>query len=572
MTQRLIDRLTARRQRHFRAESRRDRRVHRPLLEVFEARQMLSLVVWNTHTDGNWNTPADWTVAGSSPVVHRLPGPTDDVQIESNSDITVTISSGADSVRSLVATDNLVISGGSLSVAANSSVDSVTIGTGGSLGVAANATLGIGSGSVIAGTIVAPALATVAFDGNPVVLDSSAVLSGGGNFDLVSGSLDINGSVAAPSNFELNGGDLYENGSLTVPAGSTFTWRSGTLDGPGQTIVSKAASLVIAGADNKSLQGGTVLVNNGTATWGDLGNIYINGGGATIDNYGTWTATTNESIGGGGMIFNNYGTFAKSIGTGSGVGNTTFYSGNFNNFGTVNGGDLIIDTSGDQDSGTWNAAPNSSISFDGGSQTFNDGTKLTGGGVYEVGDTSLRIDNNFTLANLFLMPGAYLYGNWALTVTTYFGWLGGTIAGPGAINIAAGATMGVQNAGNVSLNGTINNAGTILWIGPGQINGTSGAVINNSGTFNIDSDSTTNGIVVNNSGTVNSTSPSGSGTTIFNDTLNNSGTLNVKSGTFLLCAGGSSSNASYNVAAGSVLGFTNGGVEQVSGTFTGSGA
>ena len=63
------------------------------------------------------------------------------------------------------------------------------------------------------------------------------------------------------------------------------------------------------------------------------------------------------------MIFNNYGTFAKSIGTGSGVGNTTFSSGNFNNFGTVNGGDLIIDTSGDQDSGTWYAAPSSSISF-----------------------------------------------------------------------------------------------------------------------------------------------------------------------------------------------------------------
>ena len=133
--------------------------------------------------------------------------------------------------------------------------------------------------------------------------------------------------------------------------------------------------------DTKILQGGTVLVNNGTVTWGDLGGIFINTGGATINNYGTWTATSNESIGGGGMIFNNYGTFAKSIGTGFGVGNTTFSSGNFNNFGTVNGGDLIIDTTGDQDSGTGYAAPSSSISFDGGSQTLNDGTKLTGGGA-----------------------------------------------------------------------------------------------------------------------------------------------------------------------------------------------
>ena len=93
MTRKLIDRLTACRQRLLRQDTRRDRRVHRPELEAFEARQMLSLVVWNTATDGNWNTAADWTVAGSSPAVHRLPGPTDDVQIETGHDITVTISS-----------------------------------------------------------------------------------------------------------------------------------------------------------------------------------------------------------------------------------------------------------------------------------------------------------------------------------------------------------------------------------------------------------------------------------------------------------------------------------------------
>ena len=35
----------------------------------------------------------------------------------------------------------------------------------------------------------------------------------------------------------------------------------------------RAAASIIAGADTKELRGGTVLVNNGTATWGDLGNI-----------------------------------------------------------------------------------------------------------------------------------------------------------------------------------------------------------------------------------------------------------------------------------------------------------
>ncbi len=573
MIRKMIDRLLASRRANARAALRRNRRVERPNLEAVEARRLLSIVYWNNTSDGNWSNAANWTVSGSNPVVHRLPGPTDDVQIETEHDITVTISSGADSVRSLSAWDNLVMTGGSLTVGTNSSVNSLTIAAGASFNVDANATLTIGEDSVIAGTIAAPALATVVFNANQIVLDSSAALTGAGNFNLVSGQLKTNGGVTAPLNFELGGGDLYENGSFTVPAGSTFTWRSGALDGSGQTVISKGASLVIAGSDTKYLQHGTVLVNNGTATWGDLGTIYFNVGGATIDNYGSWTATTNESIGGGsGMIFNNYGTFAKSIGTGSGVGDTVISAGNFNNFGTVDGGDLIIDTTGDQDSGTWFAAPNTSIEFNGGSQTLNAGTKLTGQGVYEIGSTSMRIDNNFNVANLYVLPGAYLYGNWQLTVTTFLGWEGGTIAGPGAINIAAAATMNIENNSNVSLYGTINNAGTLDWTGPAGIYGASGAVINNSGTFNIHSDGSTATIAVNNTGTLNSSSPSGNGTTTFADSMNNSGKLNVKSGTLLLDAPGSSTNAIDNVAAGAVLVFAGGGAETVSGTFTGSGA
>ncbi len=345
----------------------------------------------------------------------------------------------------------------------------------------------------------------------------------------------VNSPATAPQNFELDSGaDVYvaSGQTLTFPSGSTFTWRGGTLEGSGTTVIQQGATLDIAGSDTKNLQGGTVLdIETASATWNDLGNITIGDGGATINNYGTLTIPSNDAIGGGGMIFNNFGTVAKSIGSGGGVGDATFSSGNFNNFGTVDGGDLVFDTSGDQDSGTWYAAPDSSISFDGGSQTLNAGTTLTGTGVYEIGATSLRIDTDIPVDNLSLMPGSYVYGNFSLTVTTYMGWTGGTIAGPGALNVAAGATLGVTNAGTVTLDGTLNIAGSAIWIGPGQMNGSAGSVINNSGTFTLTSDGDTSGIVFNNSGTLNSVSPSGTGTTGFNDPLNNTGTVDVKSGT-----------------------------------------
>ena len=63
-------------------------------------------VSWVPDADGLWQTPVNWS---SNP---SLPGPADDVTIDRPAAITVTISSGNPSVRSLTSMENLIVGGG----------------------------------------------------------------------------------------------------------------------------------------------------------------------------------------------------------------------------------------------------------------------------------------------------------------------------------------------------------------------------------------------------------------------------------------------------------------------------
>jgi hypothetical protein len=533
--------------------SRSTRRL-RPELDLLEPRRLLSTFWWENPNGGDFNNPQNWQDQNGNPGV---PGPGDTANVN-GSGFTVGVGQ-SNAVDNLYCNAQLAINAGTFTVSnvfRDTTIGSLDLASGASFQVSGGTAYLTGNGSY-AGTFDAQQGAVIIFAGGKQYLNAGASLTDTGAY-VESGNspyLIVNTALQAPQNFSLrSGADLYvAAGPLSFPGGSTWSWTGGILDGPGTTTVQSGATLSISGADTKYLEGDTVLVNDGTATWSDLGNIVINGG-ATINNDGSFTTTSNDTIGGSGMNFNNFGTFSKSIGSGGGVGDTTFTSGNFNNFNTVNGGDLVFDTSGDQDSGTWYAAPDSSISFDGyGSATLNAGTALTGTGAYVLGATSLRNDSNISVPNLFLMPGSYLYGDFSITVTAFMGWNGGTIAGPGAVDIQAGATMSISNSGNVVLDGTLNNAGTASWPGPAQIIGNSGSVINNTGTFNLSSDSSTSGIVFNNSGSLNSASPSGSGSTTFDNPLNNTGTVNVQSGSLLLEAGGSCTNGAYNVTAGAVL-------------------
>ncbi len=105
----------------------RRQRFHKLAFEPLESRTLLSNISWTGQGDGK-----SWTAAGNWSG-NAVPGSNDDVTISLVSNPTIRIESGAQSVHSVTSTDPLSISGGSLAVAANSSLSGGLTMTGGSL-------------------------------------------------------------------------------------------------------------------------------------------------------------------------------------------------------------------------------------------------------------------------------------------------------------------------------------------------------------------------------------------------------------------------------------------------------
>ena len=131
----------------------RRRRRRRPDFEALESRQLLSPVDWTSPISGSWDVASNWST-------DTVPGPGDDVVIDyTGASPTVTISSNVESVNSITASDPLVISGGGLTVAANSTITGGLAMTGGSLTVSGSDTTLTASGPITAssGTLSAQA-------------------------------------------------------------------------------------------------------------------------------------------------------------------------------------------------------------------------------------------------------------------------------------------------------------------------------------------------------------------------------------------------------------------------------
>ena len=98
-----------------------------PTSKALESRQLLSTVNWINPKSGSRDVASNWST-------DTVPGPGDDVLIDvSGASPTVTINSNVESVNSITADDPLVISGGGLTVAANSTISGGLSMTGGSL-------------------------------------------------------------------------------------------------------------------------------------------------------------------------------------------------------------------------------------------------------------------------------------------------------------------------------------------------------------------------------------------------------------------------------------------------------
>ena len=262
---------------------------HRPRVELLEQRRLLSTVDWISTTSGDWNNAANWST-------ESVPGPSDDVVIDvSGASPTITIDSGNQSVNSLSTNDPLVLSGGSLTVAAQSTIGGSFTLSGGTLNVGGPITLAGGSewsGGALAlqgntltntGTITIDATTDVPISntvpngqGGTLLNDGTIVQTNAGAPSLVSG-VEIDNAASGVYQFASDAG-IDRNTNFGPSAGLVV--NSGLIEKTAGT----GTSAIIVNFNN---QGGTVAAQTGTLSPAgggtDTGGVFNASAGATVD-------------------------------------------------------------------------------------------------------------------------------------------------------------------------------------------------------------------------------------------------------------------------------------------------
>jgi hypothetical protein len=545
------------------------RRRVRLSLEAFEERVVPARIDWTAGADGNFNDAASWTVEGTG--AHRVPGPSDDAAIGAGTfTIDMTESHHVNSLNASVVRFDLSGSGTTLTLdnlIASSAIEHLVLLSGTSLAVT-NGSTTISQNSLIAGNIAVAAGATLSFaNGGTQMVTNGAALTGAGQYQVTSATLSIADGVTAdaPSHFSLAGGAVVGPGTFNIPAGITTTWTSGSLAGP--TTVAAGGILHATTANEKDLNG-AALTNNGTVNW-DTGVINA-GNEAVVTNNGTWNVQgdlrlihTYQNT----PTFNNEatGVYRKTAGSGS----STIEGQTFNNQGgtvEVQTGNLFL-PGGSSTDGTWNAVnPGSVLDLtSGGTRTI--GGTLTGSGAGTV---------QFSSGTLTVLATGATFN----FTGPLFQWTGGTI------NVEAlGATLTstsiltLAQANEKVLDGvTLNTPSTVNWTA-GRLNIGDEAVIDNSGTWNVQGDLTLthtfgNTPTFDNAATGVYRKTTGNADAIVQGLVfnNQGGTVEVQTGNLFL-PGGTSTDGTYNaVSPGSLLDLTSGGTRDIGGTLTGSGA
>jgi hypothetical protein len=468
-------------------------------------------------------------------------------------------------------------------------------------------TLTLSGGGVSNGTFAVEDGAVLNFSGGTQTLGTASGITGVGSVMFTGGTTNMKGTYSVIGGTTVGGGTpggapggtanfltdvqlpaltLTGTGTLggqgNVMISGLLTWTGGTMTGLGLTLAE--GGIAISGTATKGLDGRT-LNNFGTATWLGTGNIGIINGGVFNNLPGaTFDVRNNTNFGSGSFtmgFFNNMGTIRKSVSLGATTFNMTFnntgivdvQTGTFGlGLGGVNNGMLLVEAGATLNfnapgyvlsTSSTVTGPGSvlfSVSpFFGGASTnisgvFNvsGGTTITGGVVNFLTDEEL---------SALTISGGMLTGSGNVTIDGLLTWTGGTITGLG--DTLANGGINISGFGGKTLDGrTIENAGTAIWAGTGNITVANGAIWNNlaNATFDGRSNATMSGIIgapssFNNMGTFRKSVSSAM--TTMGLLFNNDGLVDVETGTLDL-AGGGVSNGSITVASGTTLRFGGG--------------
>jgi hypothetical protein len=389
------------------------------------------------------------------------------------------------------------------------------------------------------------------------------------------------------------GGQISGGGRLVVGLGATFVMTNGTGYSLNNLTWENDGTTFWSGTGNIGLNNSTVD-NVGTFFWTGAGDINLNGAiitnrpgavfeaqnAATLipfaiphrfDNAGTFRKTSNSnacSV----PLFNNYGTVDLQAGT-------LLATSTFTNTGTVRlaaGACLVFQLDGFS-SGPFNAAATALVEWaDGGyTFTFAPGAQLNGIGIYRINSGTLLANTDLSVANFDFVGGA-LNGPGALMVNNAMNWTLGTMSGSGRTLIGPGADLNLVGASGVTLSRTLENAGTILWTGAGNLTLNGGIITNRAGavfeaqnaatlaSFNSPHEFDNAGIF---------RKAINAGTLMVNVPLNNFGTVDIRAGVLVANNGyASTPNALLNCALGGTTPGTSYGQLQCFGTLTLNGA
>jgi hypothetical protein len=367
--------------------------------------------------------------------------------------------------------------------------------------------------------------------------------------------------------------------TFNIPSTVAFNWDGGTISMPtNTTLVYNGVLNIIDTNGSVGLGGGGTFQNNGTLNQvGSAAILSMGGTGSvatTLNNTAkgvlNFQADAKVQWGGGaGGVINNSGLIEKTGGTGT----TDINQPLINNGGTLDAasGILQIDTNSTNTNGTYEAAAGATLDLTGGNTFSEAGTFTAGGaGVITLGGGTFKVYNGSATVNV---PG-----------TLTFQVPGGTINVPTNDTLTVNGNLALTGSNDEILagGGTLTENGTITQSGGGNLAIAGNTVattlnISKSSTYDFANDSGIvwgggPGGVVLNAGLVEKTNSFA--TSAINGVAfsNQGGTLNVATGTLQLASnGGLNTGGLFQVAGGAALDLTGSSTVKYTGTYTGSG-
>jgi hypothetical protein len=375
-------------------------------------------------------------------------------------------------------------------------------------------------GSILGGTVTTAAGAVLQLSSGTYT-ENGAVFSGEGISRMTGGTLMLvkdklvglqlnGGDVDIGPDFQAAGAitDLTISGSTLIgtnEVAGTLAFTAGGMEGV--MTVRSGGTIIFSSTSQKTLYRNT-LVNNGTVRWLG-GNLAVGATPATqITNANLWEITSDDSllwgVGGPTPTFTNTGTIRKL--SGSGV--TSLSNIQFVNSGVVevqNGTIQFNSAVGSSLGGTFSAVTGAGVNLASGAYTEN-GAIFSGAGNlrFSGGTLSLVADKmpGLNLVGGDVKVGAAFQSAGAITDLALNGsTLIGTNEVAGTLTIVSGGvegTLTIRPGATLALNGnaqktfyrtTLNNNGTIKWLGGNLAFGaTPTTIVNNSGLWEINSD------------------------------------------------------------------------------------